>query len=79
MSFDVWYTTELMARNSFQSEIEGIDGFMMEFQTEQNGMNMKMTAKSFEEMQVDDSKFMVPDSYTVMTKEQFQQMHKGGK
>ena len=79
LTFDVWYTNELMARNSFDSELEGINGFMLEFQTEQNGMTMKMTAKSVEEQQVDDSKFMLPEGYTVMTKEQFKQMYKGGK
>lgn len=76
---DVWYTSELMARNSFQTEIDGIDGFMLEFQAEQNGMTMKMTAKHVIEQNVEDSKFITPEGYTLMTKEQVQQMYGGGK
>ncbi|HRH67638.1 MAG TPA: DUF4412 domain-containing protein [Bacteroidia bacterium] len=78
-TYDVWYTTEMMARNSFQSEIEGIDGFMMEFQTEQNGVEMKMTVKNVIEVTVDDSKFITPEGYTEMTKEQLRQLYGGGK
>ncbi len=74
MSSDVWYTNELKANNSSYSQIDGIDGFMLEFQTYQNGMGMKMTAKSVEAMEVASSEFEIPDGYEKMTLEDIQKM-----
>jgi GLPGLI family protein len=61
--FDVWYTNDLKVKNSYSSRIEGIDGFMLEFSSIENGMNIKMTATSVEPMTIDDSEFVIPEGY----------------
>lgn len=64
---DIWYTDDLKAKNSYASQIEGIEGFMLEFYTYQGGMGMKMTAKSVEPMEIAESEFIVPAGYEKMT------------
>ena len=78
---DVWFTNELAAMNSSRNTYKGIDGFMMEFTTEQKGMNgsikMKMTCTKVEKIPVSDDMFKIPDGYTVMTRdEMMQQFHR---
>jgi hypothetical protein len=79
VSFDVWYTDDLLANNSFASSFDGIDGFMLEFETIQNGMSMKMIARSIEEMTIDDEKFMIPTGYQRTTWQEMKNNMKGGK
>jgi len=78
-SFDAWFTKELKIKNSFSSQIEGIDGFLMEFVSSQNGMSMKMTARSLESMSVSDSEFVIPEGYQVKTMDELKNMGKGSK
>ena len=66
-SFDAWFTNEIKVKNSFSSQIDGINGFLMEFFNNQNGMNMKMTARSVEPMEIADSEFNIPEGYEVKT------------
>lgn len=73
-TFDAWYTHEIKAKNSFSSQIEGVDGFMMEFINNQNGMNMKMTARSVEAIDITDSEFDIPEGYEVKTMEDLKKM-----
>jgi len=68
-TFDAWFTKELNIKNSVNSQIEGIDGFLMEFQTVQNGMSMKMSARSFEKMDVSESEFEIPEGYQKISME----------
>jgi GLPGLI family protein len=77
--FDAWFTNELRIKNSPSSQIEGIDGFLMEFYNNQNGMNMKMTAKSVEAMNVSDDSFIIPDGYQYKTMEELKSMGRGGR
>lgn len=63
-TMDTWFTNELKIKNSFSSQIEGIDGFLMEFYTTQNGMSMKMKARSLEFTSIDNSEFVIPEGYT---------------
>lgn len=79
VSYDVWYTQDLLANNSFASTVDGIDGFMLEFETIQNGMSMKISARSIEELQVDDSQFMIPDGYQRTTWKEMKENMKGVK
>ena len=76
-TFDVWFTNEIGAPNGFRSQIEGINGFMMEFIMENNGMTMKMTARSVEPMEVSDSEFTIPEGYKMVTMDDLRNM--GGK
>ena len=78
-SFDAWFTKDLKVKNSFSSQIEGIDGFLMEFYNTQNAMNMKMTARSVEPMEVADSEFSIPDGYQQKTMDELKGMGRGGK
>ncbi len=73
-SFDAWFTNDLKVRNSFSSQIEGIDGFLMEFQTVQNGMSMKMKANHVDPLAIDDSEFIIPDGYKKLSKEDLKKM-----
>ena len=78
-TFDVWFTDELKIKNSFSSQIEGIDGFLMEYFNNQNGISMKMTAKNVEAADIADSEFNVPDGYEVKTMDDLKNMRRGGK
>lgn len=76
-SFDAWFTNDLSMKNSFSSEIEGVDGFLMEFYNQQNGMNMKMTCRSVEPTDVSDSQFDIPEGYKKMTMDDLKKMGGG--
>ena len=71
-SFDAWFTNELKAKNSISSQIDGINGFLMEFVNNQNGMNMKMTERSVEVKDIADSEFEIPKDYEITTMEDLQ-------
>lgn len=75
--FDAWFTDALKARNSFSTQIDGLDGFLMEFDNTQNGIDMKMTARSVEAIEVADAEFIIPQGYEVKTIEELRGM--GGK
>jgi GLPGLI family protein len=76
MPYEVWFTKDILAKNSFRSNIEGIDGFLMEFRTRQNNMTMKMTCKSVTEQKVDDSMFIIPEGYKPVTMEDLKSMRR---
>jgi len=75
--YEVWFTREIEARNSFRSTIEGIDGFLMEFKTRQNNMTMKMTCKSVESQNVDEVLFDIPKGFRPVTMEELKSMGGG--
>jgi GLPGLI family protein len=78
---EVWFTDEIASPSSGRVMFKGINGFLMEFVTEQKtGMGplkMKFSCTKVEKVPVSDDLFKVPEGYTVMTKEelmkQFQQ------
>jgi GLPGLI family protein len=79
--FDAWFTKDISAPNSMRSggmTFEGIDGFMMEFQTKMNSLTMKMTCRSVEDAVVPDSSFVVPSGYTMTTMEDMKKNFGGG-
>jgi GLPGLI family protein len=76
-TFNVWFTKDIEAKNSAKNQIEGIDGFMMEFETKQQGMTIKMTAQSVTPQPVDDSMFVIPDGYKQMTMDDMKKMGGG--
>jgi GLPGLI family protein len=74
----IFYTSEIAAKNqSFNDQYKGVDGFPMEYQMTQNGMNMKLVAKSVSREKVDDSKFTIPPDYKITTKEELAKMFGG--
>jgi GLPGLI family protein len=70
-------TKDITAKMGGRNEIKGVEGFPMEFEYKQNGITMKMTAKSVSAEKVDDSKFAVPVGYKETTKEEMQKMFGG--
>ena len=63
---DVWYTKELDVANSSESNIEGIDGFLMEFTALKDGIIIGSKITSFEQVSVPDSLFIIPEGYNIM-------------
>jgi GLPGLI family protein len=77
--FDIWFTKDIEAANSSQSAYEGIDGFLMEFSADQNGMTMKMSCKSIEAQTIADDMFKPLDGYEIMTQEEMKAKFGGRK
>lgn len=77
-SFDVWYTNEISAKNSYTNGFEGIDGCMLEFEIFQSGMQMKLTTKSISKEEVSSSMFIIPDGYTITTADGLKTLLGGG-
>jgi hypothetical protein len=71
---EIWTTNEINAKNSISSQIEGVDGFMMEFFLSQSGLNMKMTFRSIEKMNVADSEFNIPDGFVKKSSDELKRM-----
>lgn len=70
---NAYFTKDIQAVNSMRTSMnesfEGIDGFMMEYQTQMDVLNMKMKCRTVEEINVSDSLFAIPSGYTVTTME----------
>lgn len=76
----IYCTTDIMAVNlGFAEQYKGIDGFPMEYQMAQNGMNMKFVAKNVTKQKVDQSKFVIPSDYKITTKEELSKMFGGSR
>ena len=76
--FNVWYTTKIKIENAnWNNQFKSLDGFLMEFRMNQNGLTMEMTARSISLEKVNDAIFAVPDGYKVMSKEDLKKMSKG--
>jgi GLPGLI family protein len=63
---DEWYTNELAVPVMKEDAIEGIDGYALETVSVRDTINVKMTCKSFEKMNVPDSLFVIPAGYELM-------------
>lgn len=57
---DIWYTEDLGTVENGTS----INGIMMEFVMETQGMKMQYLVNSLEKKKVADSEFIIPDGYT---------------
>jgi len=74
----IYYTNDIVAKNqNFSDQYKGVEGFPMEYQMSQNGMNMKLLAKSVSKEKVDDAKFVIPSDYKLTTKEELAKMFGG--
>ncbi len=78
-TFNVWFTKDIEAKNSTSHQIEGIDGFMMEFEFQQQGITMKMSVRSVESQKVDDAMFKIPDGYKEMSMDDLKKMQGGAR
>jgi GLPGLI family protein len=73
-SFDVWFTKELEGTNGSNVHYEGIDGFMLEYQVNRDGIGMKFTCTAVSDEKVDDAKFVVPQDYRPISQDDLQHM-----
>jgi GLPGLI family protein len=64
LEYDVWYTKEISISNPNQSNpYEILDGVLMDFRLNMNGIPMHMTAKQFDQIEIENKKFNIPDGY----------------
>ena len=71
----LWYTPDVPALD-INLGLSEIDGLPLEFESEQNGINAKIVAKSVSEEKINDSEFVIPAGYKEMSAEEFQQLMK---
>jgi len=78
-SYFIYYTPEIGSKdlNWLTSQFKGIEGFLMEFETRQQGMTMKMSAREVVTESVPDSKFVIPADYKETSTEELQKMFGG--
>lgn len=80
-TYDFWYTEKIKAASEGQKYFggNGIPGFPMQMQISQNGMEIKMTATSFEKLPKKHKYFdlTIPEGYQKMTKEELGKMMGG--
>lgn len=75
---DVWFAKDLNVNNGFaKGPFAKIEGTMLEFSLEQQGMNMNFQASSITKQKVDDQMFVVPEGYKKMTQEDLMKMMGG--
>ncbi len=76
---EVWFTKELAMDNvHVKGPFQKIEGAMLEFNLEQQGMNMNFQAQNVSKENVDNKLFEVPDGYKKMTQQEMMKMM-GGK
>lgn len=76
---EVWFTKELDVDNVYvNGPFQKIEGAMLEFSLEQQGMNMNFQAQQVSKESVDIKLFEVPDGYKKMTQQELMKMM-GGK
>jgi len=70
----VYYTDELSTglENANNPMFKDIDGMMLEFTMNQDGMNMHFTAVNIDKKKVSDRIFDIPDGYEEISKEELQ-------
>lgn len=76
ITITVFYTEEIKG-NSPDSRFKGLNGFPMEYEMNQNGMKMLITANEVRKEKVDDKIFEIPEGYKETTKEELQKMFGG--
>lgn len=72
--FSVYYTDELSTgiENSSNPIFKDIDGMMLEFSMNQNGMGMHFTAVNVDQKKISDNVFDIPEGFQEMTKEEME-------
>jgi len=77
---EVWFTKELgIPKTQLDGPMSKIDGAILQYSMVQGPITITLTAKEITKQTVDNSMFVVPDGYKVMTMEEFQQSMGGGK
>ncbi|MCW3072133.1 MAG: hypothetical protein JWO44_2023 [Bacteroidetes bacterium] len=67
--FDIYYTKELNIKDpNFANPFYKVDGVLMEYQMKKFGLEMKFTAKTVKNEDIDDATFELPTDYKPITK-----------
>ncbi len=77
MKFDIWFTKEIVARNSANAQFKGIDGFPLQYEVPVPNMDgsMKMVCRSIKAEKVGDDKFVIPEGYDIKTQEEMNKQY----
>jgi hypothetical protein len=69
--FDIFYTKELLIEDpNFANPFYMIDGILMEYQLKKFGLEMKFTAKTIKNEDIDDSTFELPSDYKLVSSDE---------
>jgi len=76
----IYYTKDIVVKGAdvMKGAMKGLEGFPVEYALNQNGIGMKMTAKTITKDKIDETIFKVPEGYKEMTKEEAMKMMGGG-
>ena len=73
--FSVWYTKDILVKNAnWNNQFRGLEGFLMEFRMNQNGLTMEMTAREIRTEKVSDDIFKIPSGYKSVSKNDLEKM-----
>lgn len=76
--FDIYYTKDLNIKNpNFANPYFTIDGVLMEYQMKKFGLEMKFTAKSVVNEDVDDESFELPSGYKPISEKEMNDLFMG--
>lgn len=72
---EIWATTDLkIPLNSFTESFQGIEGTLLEFSTNMNGLKIKMLFKEVKQESVENMDMTIPVGFKEMTMQQFMSM-----
>lgn len=73
--FSVWYTKAILVKNAnWNNQFRGLDGFLLEFRMNQNGLTLEMTAREIRTEKVSDDIFKIPSGYKSVSKNDLEKM-----
>lgn len=74
--YTVYYTDEIQVPQNinWSQNFGGIEGLMLEYTMNQQGMTVTFTATEIEKMKISDSEFEIPDDYELKTPEEMKAM-----
>ena len=76
--FDVYYTKDLNIKNpNFANPYSAIDGVLMEYQMKKFGLEMKFTARSVKNEEIDDESFLAPADYKLISQKEMNDLFQG--
>lgn len=70
---NLYVTEKISVPSQLSKQYEGLKGFPLQFEMDQNGMKMVLQATEVTHKKIDDSIFVIPDDYEKMTMKEFQE------
>lgn len=75
----IWFSPDLKVRGDWYYNMEGVNGFPLEFSSSSNGMKFKMIAREVKAEKPGQERFLLPADYKIMTQSEVQKMFGGMK